>query len=158
LVGVDGDWDIKINSTYRNPERNERVVSAYGGSKNSRHQTGNAIDIGLVGYSGTGPPTGDELKSDKAKKAFIAWTILTENRPSEVQMMQLERTPTKPMIRLIDTTVPPFVAISSSYMSEKLGRDIDGMTTDDEIPNLGDDVPDGFMYFDHFHVQAESME
>ena len=39
------DFDIKIHSGWRNPERNEAV----GGVRNSRHQLGNAIDF-VVGY------------------------------------------------------------------------------------------------------------
>jgi hypothetical protein len=49
-----GDFNLQLNSTWRNPERNE----AAGGVLTSRHQFGNAVDmspsdasVGLLGHS-----------------------------------------------------------------------------------------------------------
>lgn len=81
-ISVSGSWSVKLNRTYRNPERNERV----GSSPNSHHQKGRAFDMGIEGYSSE-VPRGEAGVLMKAKKAFIVWKILMQNKPPGADMI-----------------------------------------------------------------------
>ncbi len=73
--------DLHVTSAYRNPERNQRV----GGSKTSRHQYGDALDVGYVDVNGDGKKTkaGDAALMARAAKAAKANEIITKY-PSHV--------------------------------------------------------------------------
>ncbi len=55
---------MRINSGWRNPERNERV----GGVPTSRHMAGRALDIGASGVPGYGPTS-----ANRSKMMWVMW-------------------------------------------------------------------------------------
>ena len=74
-----GDFDLVLNSTWRNPERNE----AAGGVVNSRHQFGNAVDMspsGTVGLLAPHPGLYCVLKTAASNVASFAQA---ENGPAQ---------------------------------------------------------------------------
>jgi hypothetical protein len=94
-VGIDGE-DVSmpeaaiynITSSYRNPERNERVK----GASASRHMLGKAVDLGIGGIDR------GLLPHDMAAAYYAAWKLLVNGAVPKADMYQVEDAPAQKLI------------------------------------------------------------
>ena len=127
---------MKINSGWRNPERNERV----GGVPTSRHMVGRALDIGASGVPGYGAAS-----ENRSKMLWVMWNAL-QSAPASTGNVYLRY--------LMEAGTTGLIQTRSTVGSKPTSIDL----TDDIGSNgslLPDGIPDDFNNATHFHVETK---
>ena len=135
---------MRINSGWRNPERNERV----GGVPSSRHMAGRALDVGADQVEDYEAGT-----ENRSKMMWVMWRGLVVSAPASVDNVYIrylmeEETPTA-TIGLIQTGSSAFRGFNSTTsitLIDMFGPKGDGPP---------DGIPDDFNIATHFHVETK---
>ncbi len=129
---------MRINSGWRNPERNERV----GGVPTSRHMAGRALDIGAGGVEDYEAGT-----ENRAKMMWVMWRGL-QNAPATQGNVYMRY--------LMEQGTTGLIQTGSSAGS---GNRPTSVTLEDDIGSngslLSDGIPDDFNNASHFHVETK---
>lgn len=113
--------------------------------------------MGIDGFNSSVPSAEADFLS-KAKKAYVTWRILTENRPLGATMIQMEPSPANPLIRVSSAVIAPAtIPWGTRYLNTGDEKTETYMTTEDVEPIGGDGIPDGFKYLNHFHIQDDTI-
>jgi len=120
---------LEVTSSYRNPERQERLGSV----TSSRHLQGRAVDFALKGVQG----------ADKEVAYYVLWQIFTDNPPASADRFAIEQGSAQD-IRV--ATVNNGGVIDSDGNPKY-------WSTIDVFPNGGNGIPDSYGATGHVHFQ-----
>jgi len=129
---------MRINSGWRNPERNERV----GGVVTSRHMVGRALDIGAEGIPGYGATS-----ENRSKMMWVMWNAL-QNAPASQGTVQIRYLMENGTVGLIQTG-----SLSASGNKPTTVTMVDIIRAD--LTTGSDGIPDDFNRASHFHVETK---
>ncbi len=123
-VTIPDDMELELSSSYRHPERNERV----GGATRSAHMFGRAIDFKFSPVIDS-----DENRKKRAKAYYGLWLNAVAGNSPTANMFQLEKGANDEIVRWTDGTITN--------------------TLDMEFDENEDGVPDSVEQANHFHLQ-----
>ena len=132
---------MRINSGWRNPERNERV----GGVPTSRHMAGRALDIGAEGLEDYEAGTGN-----RSKMMWVMWRGL-QHAPATQDNVYIRYLMEQGKTGLIQTGSAAGGGPDFNKPTSVILRDVNGPGGEGDP----DGIPDVFNEASHFHIETK---